>query len=41
MKHIRQISTPKADAFVDFYNALYRAWIDFRNGKKDEAQSGF
>ncbi len=41
MKHIRQISTPKADAFVDFYNALFRAWVDFRNDKKDETTSGF
>jgi len=41
MKHIRQISTPRADAFISFYNALYRAWIDFRTGKKDEARTGF
>ncbi len=41
MKHIRQISTPKAGAFVDFYNALFRAWVDFRSAKKGEARSGF
>ena len=41
MKHLRQISTPKADAFLDFYNALYRAWIDFGNAKKNEANTGF
>jgi hypothetical protein len=41
MKHIRQISTPKADAFIDFYNALFRAWVGFRDDKKNEAQSGF
>ncbi len=41
MKHIKRISTPKADSFLDFYNALFRAWVDFRGGKKDEAASGF
>lgn len=41
MKHIKPVSTPRADAFLDFYNALFRAWVDFRNGKTDEATSGF
>lgn len=41
MKHIKPISTPKADSFLDFYNALFRAWTEFRDGKRNEATSGF
>ena len=41
MKHIKAISTPKADSFIDFYNSVYRAWVEFRDGKRDEATSGF
>lgn len=41
MKHIKPVSTPRADSFLDFYNALFRAWVEFRNAKTDEAVSGF
>ncbi len=36
MKHIRKISATRADAFTDFLNAIWRAWYDFRFGKKNE-----
>jgi len=41
MKHIKPISTPKADSFMDFTNSVYRAWVEFREEKKHEATSGF
>ena len=41
MKHIKPISTPKADSFLDFYNSIYRAWVEFKDGKGEEATSGF
>lgn len=41
MKHIKPVSTPKADSFLDFYNDLFRAWVEFRDSKKNEAVSGF
>jgi hypothetical protein len=36
MKHIKKISTVRADAFLDFFNAMYRAWEDFKFAKKNE-----
>ena len=36
MKHIKTISTAKADAFTNFYNAIWRSWQDFRYQKKNE-----
>jgi len=33
MKHFRQITVARADAFTDFWNALFRAWQDFRYDK--------
>ncbi len=36
MKHIKKISTVRADAFTDFLNAIWRAWQDFRIAKKNE-----
>ncbi len=41
MKHVKKISmqkvsTPKADAFTNYYNAIWRAWQDFRYEKKNE-----
>lgn len=36
MKHLKTISIARADAFTDFTNAIYRAWRDFRFGKKNE-----
>lgn len=36
MKHIRKITTVRADAFTDFMNAIWRAWQDFRYAKKNE-----
>jgi hypothetical protein len=41
MKHIKPISTPKADSFMDFYNSLYRAWAEFKDAKGGEATAGF
>jgi hypothetical protein len=36
MKHIKTITTARADSFTDFMNAFWRAWIDFRYAKKNE-----
>jgi hypothetical protein len=40
MKHLAPITTAtppkKADAYSDFFNAINRAWIDFRVAKKNE-----
>ncbi|HPO15871.1 MAG TPA: hypothetical protein PLI09_20685 [Candidatus Hydrogenedentes bacterium] len=37
MKHIKTISTvARADAFVNFLNALWRDWQTFRYEKKNE-----
>jgi hypothetical protein len=36
MKHLRPITTARADAFTNFMNAIYRAWRDFRFEKKNE-----
>ena len=36
MKHIKRLTTARADAFTDFTNAVWRAFQDFRFGKKNE-----
>ena len=36
MKHIKPITTMRADAFTNFMNAVWRAWEDFRYEKKNE-----
>lgn len=36
MKHLRSISTGRADTFADFLNAVWRAWLDYRYAKKNE-----
>ena len=36
MKHIKRISVTRADAFIDFFNAFWRAWRDFQYNKKYE-----
>jgi len=36
MKHCRPVSLRKADAFTNFMNAIWRAWMDFRYEKKNE-----
>lgn len=36
MKHIKPISVTRADAFTDFFNAIWRSWQDFRFAKKNE-----
>lgn len=38
MKHIKTISTSKADAFTTYYNAIWRAWRNFQYEKKNESQ---
>jgi len=36
MKHCKPVSLRKADAFTNFMNAVWRAWMDFRYEKKNE-----
>lgn len=36
MKHLKPISARRADAFTNFFNAIWRAWMDFRYEKKNE-----
>ncbi len=36
MKHVTRITVARADAFTDFWNALWRAWQDFRYDKARE-----
>ena len=36
MKHIKPITTTKADAFTSFMNAVWTAWMNFRYEKKNE-----
>ena len=36
MKHIKTITTPKADVFSDFFNAVFRAFQNFIVAKKNE-----
>ena len=36
MKHVKKISVAKADAFTNYYNAIWRAWQDFQFAKKNE-----
>ncbi len=36
MKHIKPITTVRADAFIDLLNAMWRAWRDFQFAKKNE-----
>ena len=36
MKHIKTITTPKADAFTDLLNEIWRAWQEFRFAKKGD-----
>jgi hypothetical protein len=36
MKHIRKVSSFRADAFSDFLNDISRAWTDFVYAKKNE-----
>jgi hypothetical protein len=36
MKHVRPMTVAKADAYSDFFNAVWRAWQDFRFAKKNE-----
>jgi len=36
MKHIRTITSKRADAFSDFWNDLSRAWSNFVYAKKNE-----
>ena len=35
MKHIKTITVSRADAFTDFMNAFWRAWMDYRRDKKN------
>ena len=36
MKHIRKITSKRADAFSDFLNDISRAWSNFVFAKKNE-----
>ncbi len=36
MKHIRRVSSMRADAFSDFMDGVWREWRIFREAKKDE-----
>ena len=36
MKHIKTITVARADAFTNFFNAVFRAWQDFLFEKKNE-----
>ncbi len=36
MKHIRNITSKRADAFSDFLNDISRAWSNFVFAKKNE-----
>lgn len=36
MKHLKRITTQRADAYSDFWNAVWRAYRDFRFAKKNE-----
>jgi hypothetical protein len=36
VKHIRKITSRRADAFTDFLNDLQRAWSNFVFAKKNE-----
>ncbi|MFP4500049.1 MAG: hypothetical protein ACLFTT_03530 [Candidatus Hydrogenedentota bacterium] len=36
MKHVKRITVARADAFTDFWNALWRAWQGFRFDKSQE-----
>ncbi len=36
MKHIKTITTARADAFTNFLNAIWRAWQNFLIEKKNE-----
>lgn len=36
MKHVKRITVVRADAFINFMNAVWRAWQDFRFEKKNE-----
>lgn len=36
MKHLRPVTVARADAFTDLYNAIWRAWRDFRYAKKND-----
>lgn len=36
MKHIKPMSTQRAEAFRDLMFAIMRAWYDFRIQKKNE-----
>ena len=36
MKHVKTMTVAKADAYSDFFNAIWRAWQDFRFAKKNE-----
>ncbi len=36
MKHIKTITVTRADAYANFFNAVYRAWQAFLFEKKNE-----
>jgi hypothetical protein len=37
MRHLRAVTKiSKADAYTDFFNAVWRAWLDFRVQKREE-----
>ena len=36
MKHLKPISTRRAAALTNFFNSIWRAWMDFRYEKKNE-----
>lgn len=36
MKHLKPMTVARADAFTNFFNAIFRAWQDFRFEKKNE-----
>jgi len=36
MKHIKAITVARADAITDFWNDIWRAWLEFKIAKKNE-----
>lgn len=36
MKHIRKVTTARADAFSDFLNDISAAWLNYRYAKRNE-----
>ena len=36
MKHLKRMSVSRADAFTDFWNAIWRAWQSYNYDKNRE-----